>query len=70
MGRGAWRRRFGKTAVNRAARRGLQRNAAVSAGAVGDRACLPALRRAAALDEPGLSDAARWAAGRLDRLPL
>jgi len=34
MGRGAWRRRFGKTAVNRAARRGLQRNAAVSAGAV------------------------------------
>src|SRR5262249_44967161 len=41
MGRGAWRRRFGKTAVNRAARRGLQRNAAVSAGVVGDRACLP-----------------------------
>jgi epoxyqueuosine reductase len=70
MGRGAWRRLFGKTAVNRAARRGLQRNAAISAGVVGDRACLPALRRAATLSEPGLSDAARWAAGRLDGVPL
>ena len=70
MGRGAWRRRFGKTAVNRAARRGLQRNAAVSAGVVGDRACLPELRRAAALSEAGLADAARWAADRLDGVPL
>jgi epoxyqueuosine reductase len=70
MGRGAWRRRFGKTAVNRAARRGLQRNAAVSAGVAGDRACLPELRRAATLSEAGLADAARWAADRLDGLPL
>ena len=70
MGRGAWRRRFGNTAVNRAARRGLQRNAAVSAGAVGDRACLPELRRAATLREAGLADAARWAADRLDGIPL
>jgi epoxyqueuosine reductase len=70
MGRGAWRRRFGKTAVNRAARRGLQRNAAISAGVVADRACLPELRRAATLSEPGLSDAARWAAGRLDGHPM
>jgi epoxyqueuosine reductase len=70
MGRGAWRRRFGKSAVNRAARRGLQRNAAVSAGVAGDRACLPELRRAATLSEAGLADAARWAADRLDGLPL
>ena len=70
MGKGDWRRRFGATAVNRATRRGLQRNAALSAGACGDRECLPALRRAAALSEPGLSDAARWALERLARLPL
>ena len=30
MGRGEWRRRFGATALNRAGRRGLQRNAAAS----------------------------------------
>jgi epoxyqueuosine reductase len=70
MGKGAWRRRFGKTAVNRAARRGLQRNAALSAGASADAACLPALRNAAALQEPGLSDAARWALARLEGRPL
>jgi epoxyqueuosine reductase len=70
MGKGAWRRRFGKTAVNRAARRGLQRNAALSAGSCGDRACLPGLRGAARVREAGLSDAARWALAKLARLPL
>ena len=70
MGKGAWRRRFGKTAVNRAARRGLQRNAALSAGARADSACLPALRSAAAVQEPGLADAARWALARLEGHPL
>jgi epoxyqueuosine reductase len=70
MGKGAWRRRFGKTAVNRAARRGLQRNAALSAGAREDATCLPALRSAAAVQEPGLSDAARWALARLEGRPL
>jgi epoxyqueuosine reductase len=65
MGKGAWRRRFGRTAVNRAARRGLQRNAAASAGATRDAACRPALERAARVDEPGLSEAAAWALGRL-----
>src|SRR4029077_16993585 len=54
MGRGAWRRRFGSTAVNRAARRRLQRNAAISAGVRADRACLPALERACDLAEAGL----------------
>jgi epoxyqueuosine reductase len=70
MGRGAWRRRFGRTAVNRAARRGLQRNAALSAGATGDRACTEALGHAAAVEEAGLSDAARWALAKLARPPL
>ncbi|HWZ87042.1 MAG TPA: tRNA epoxyqueuosine(34) reductase QueG [Thermoanaerobaculia bacterium] len=70
MGKGAWRRRFGKTAVNRAARRGLQRNAALSAGARGDRACLPELRAAAQVREAGLSDAARWALEKLSPHPL
>ena len=70
MGKGAWRRRFGTSAVNRATRRGLQRNAAVAAGLAGDRACLPALSAAARVAEPGLADAARWALGRLERPPL
>src|SRR6266851_683867 len=47
MGRGEWKRRWGATALNRAGRRGLQRNAAVSAGATGDASCEPLLRAAA-----------------------
>ena len=65
MGPGQWRRRYGRTALNRAGRRGLQRNAAASAGSAGDRRLLPALQRAAGAQEPGLSDAAAWAAARL-----
>jgi epoxyqueuosine reductase len=65
MGKGAWRRRFGKTAVNRAARRGLQRNAAASAGATRDGACRPGLESASRVEEAGLSEAAGWALGRL-----
>jgi epoxyqueuosine reductase len=66
MGPGQWRRRFARSAFNRAGRRGMQRNAAASAGSSGDRALLPALRRAAGAQEAGLSDAAAWAAARLD----
>ena len=65
MGKGAWRRRFGTSAVNRAARRGLQRNAAASAGACRDASCRDALEAAAHVAEPGLADAARWALSRL-----
>src|SRR5215472_4916621 len=64
-GGGEWRRRWGATALNRAGRRGLQRNAAASAGACGDSSCLPALRRTARISEAGLSDAAAWAVDRL-----
>jgi epoxyqueuosine reductase len=66
MGKGAWRRRFGTTAVNRAARRGLQRNAAASAGAIRDADCRPGLERAARVEESGLSEAAGWALRRLE----
>jgi epoxyqueuosine reductase len=65
MGRGEWRTRFGKSALNRQGRRGLQRNAAASAGASGDRALLPVLACAAARPDRGLSDAAAWAVARL-----
>ncbi|PYQ35585.1 MAG: tRNA epoxyqueuosine(34) reductase QueG [Acidobacteria bacterium] len=69
MGKGEWRRRFGATALNRAGRRGIQRNAAASAGATGDRALLPALGRAAEIADRGFSDAARWAIDRLTPPP-
>ena len=69
MGPGEWRRRFGRTALNRAGRRGVQRNAAASAGAAGDRALLPALARAARVVEPGLADAAAWSCARLGGPP-
>jgi epoxyqueuosine reductase len=65
MGSGAFRRRFGATALSRAGRRGLQRNAAASAGAVGDGSARASLPRLEALAEPGVSEAARWAAARL-----
>ena len=65
MGPGHWRRRYGATALNRAGRRGVQRNAAASAGACGDLASGAALQRAAGLAEAGLSDASAWALARL-----
>ena len=73
MGKGEWKRRFGASALNRAGRRGLQRNAAVSAGAASDLSALPALERAVGISDGGLADAARWAAdrlaGRIERTP-
>jgi epoxyqueuosine reductase len=69
MGGGTWRRSFGKTAVNRAGRRGLQRNAAASAGSRGDRTCLPVLQGTARVSERGLADASAWALDRLQHLP-
>ena len=65
MGPGEWRRRYGATALNRAGRRGLQRNAAASAGACGDRSSLPVLAHTAGVSERGLSDASAWALSRL-----
>jgi epoxyqueuosine reductase len=69
MGKGEWRRRFGATALNRAGRRGIQRNAAASAGAVGDSTLLPALGAARRAADRGLADAAAWAQARLSPAP-
>jgi epoxyqueuosine reductase len=69
MGPGEWRRRFGSTALNRAGRRGVQRNAAASAGAARDAAALPLLRQVAATADRGLGDAAAWASNRIERTP-
>jgi epoxyqueuosine reductase QueG len=70
MGRGAWERAFARTAVTRPARRGLQRNAAASAGACADASARPALQGASGVAEAGLADAARWALDRIGRFPL
>jgi len=68
MGKGEWRRRWGATALNRAGRRGIQRNAAASAGAVGDCGCGALLPRHARGADAGLADAAGWALRRLPAL--
>jgi epoxyqueuosine reductase len=64
-GRGAWRRRWGATALNRSGHRGLQRNAAASAGAMNDGGCADLLRRYERAGDAGLADAAAWAARQL-----
>jgi epoxyqueuosine reductase len=69
MGKGEWKKRYGATALNRAGRRGLQRNAAASAGATGDAPCLPVLPAVAALPDSGARDAARWALTQLGGSP-
>ncbi len=62
----AFRARFRGSAMSRAKRAGLARNAALMLGHRGDRAAAPALRRA--LDDPdeGVRRAAAWALARLD----
>jgi epoxyqueuosine reductase len=67
MDEAAFRARFRGSAVRRARRAGLARNAALVLGNRGDRAAEPALRRA--LDDPdaGVRDAAAWALDRLGR---
>lgn len=60
-----FRERFGTTAISRARRAGLARNAALVLGNRRDAGATPALRRA--LEDPDLSvsDAARWALDRI-----
>jgi epoxyqueuosine reductase len=59
--------RFRGTALTRAKRRGLLRNAAIALGNQGDPAALPALRRALADPEPMVREAAQWAIERIER---
>jgi epoxyqueuosine reductase len=60
-----FRQRFRGTALTRAKRRGLLRNAALVLGNRGDPAALPALRRALTDPEPLVREAARWAVERI-----
>jgi epoxyqueuosine reductase len=64
----AFRQRFRGTALTRARRRGLLRNAAIALGNRGDPAALPALERALADPEPLVQEAARWAIETIHRL--
>jgi epoxyqueuosine reductase len=54
------------TAMRRATRTGLRRNAAVVLGNLGDGEALPALRRALADPDPIVREHAAWAIGRID----
>jgi epoxyqueuosine reductase len=55
------------TAMRRATRSGLRRNAAVVLGNLGDPAALPALAAAVADPDPVVRGHAAWAIGRIDR---
>jgi epoxyqueuosine reductase len=65
MNEAAFRARFRGSAMSRARRAGLARNAALLLGNRGDRAAVPALRRALDDPDPGVRSAAAWALARL-----
>ena len=65
MDEAAFRARFRGSAMSRASRAGLARNAALLLGNRGDRAAEPALRRALDDPDPGVRSAAAWALARL-----
>jgi epoxyqueuosine reductase len=62
-----FRRRFRGTALTRAKRRGVLRNAAIVLGNRGDSAALPVLRRAVGDEEEVVREAARWAIERIEQ---
>ncbi|MGQ9698619.1 MAG: tRNA epoxyqueuosine(34) reductase QueG [Armatimonadota bacterium] len=66
MSEEAFRSRFRHSPIMRAKRRGLQRNAAVSAGAQKDRSAVPALATAIENREPLVRMHAAWALGQMD----
>jgi epoxyqueuosine reductase len=63
-----FRRRFRGTALMRAKRRGVPRNAAIALGNQGGPAALPALQRALSDSEPLIRDAAQWAIERITQI--
>jgi epoxyqueuosine reductase len=65
LSEGEFRRRFRGTALWRARRRGLVRNAAIALGNLGDARALPALTRALDDAEPVIREAAAWALAQL-----
>ena len=62
-----FRKRFRGTALTRAKRSGLLRNAALVLGNSGDDRALPALRRALEDEEPLVREAARWAITEIEK---
>ncbi|HXF81698.1 MAG TPA: tRNA epoxyqueuosine(34) reductase QueG [bacterium] len=60
-----WRERFRHSAVKRAKRQGLRRNAAVALGNLGDQRAVPALVRALHDPDPIVRGHAAWALGRI-----
>jgi epoxyqueuosine reductase len=62
----AWDAEWTGTAIRRAGREGLRRNAAVVLGNLGDPAALPALRRCLADPSAVVREHAAWAIGRID----
>jgi epoxyqueuosine reductase len=63
----AFRERFGGSALERARRRGLVRNAAIVLGNTGDERALPALRRATTDDDEIVREAATWAIEQIEK---
>jgi epoxyqueuosine reductase len=62
----AFRARFRGSAMSRAKRAGLARNAALMLGHRGDRAAIPSLQQALSDPDEGVRRAAAWALARLD----
>lgn len=62
---GTYRERFRHSAVKRAKRQGLRRNAAVALGNLQDARAVPALTRALEDDDPVIRGHAAWALGRI-----
>jgi epoxyqueuosine reductase len=62
----AYRQRFRGTALARAKRSGLRRNAAIVLGNTGTAACRPALVQASGDEDAVVAEAARWALARFD----
>jgi epoxyqueuosine reductase len=62
----AFRARFRGSAMSRAKRVGLARNAALMLGHRGDRAAIPSLQQALSDPDEGVRRAAAWALARLD----
>lgn len=66
----AFKKRFARTPILRAKRRGLLRNVCVALGNVGNASALPALEKAAADTEPLIAEHAAWAIQEIqNRIP-
>ncbi len=58
-------KRFARTPMGRAKRKGLLRNVCVGLGNIGDQSALPDLERAAEDTEPLIAEHAGWAIGEI-----